>query len=155
MRELNRLEKLICLTALGFMFLAGALEVLSRNIIGYSFFWVQEFIVILLVWEVFMGAAYIFSTSSLICVSILYDKLSYFGKKVLDIINDIIVFIILAALLRFGWNYMMMQTAFTTTALHVNQCIYSIPMLISAASMALEIVRRFIIRLRRAGSEGG
>jgi C4-dicarboxylate transporter DctQ subunit len=144
---LTKIEGWICLVALGIMFLVGALEVLSRNLVGKSFYWAQELIIIMLVWEVFIGAAYIFNTSHLISVDILYEKLGERGKKVLDIINDIVIMIIALIVLRFGWKYMLMQGNLTTTALHVPQSIYTIPMIISFASMMIVIIRRFIKRM--------
>ena len=143
-KGLTKIEKWICLMALGAMFLVGALEVLSRNILGKSFYWSQEIIIIMLVWEVFMGAAFIFNSSKLISVDMLYEKFSERGQKVLDIIGNIIIIIVSMIVLYFGWSYMLMQVDLKTTALHITQRIYTIPMLISAASMTIEAIRRLI-----------
>ncbi len=143
-KGLAKIESWICLIALGAMFLIGALEVLSRNILGKSFYWSQELIIILLLWEVFMGAAYIFNTSNLTSVDVLYERFSERCKKVLDVIGNIVIITVSMIVLYFGWDYMLKQVSLKTTALHITQSIYTIPMLISAASMTIEVIRRFI-----------
>lgn len=142
-----KIEGLICFVALGFMFLIGAMEVISRNMIKKSFYWSQEAIVIMLVWEVFMGAAYIFSTSNLIRVDVLYEKFNIQGRKVLDTVGSIIIVIISVIVLRYGFNYMLVQNRIKTTALGIPQSIFTIPMIISSASMILEVSCRFLERI--------
>ena len=151
----TKIEGMISLAAIGIMFLIGAAEVLYRNLFGQSIYWQQEIIVILLVWEVFMGAAYIFGTSELISVDVLYGLFRGRGKAALDIFINVAVLIVLIVILRYGWTYMLMQASLTTTALRITQSIYTIPMLISALSMLLEIIRRFIAGLSGAGAKEG
>ena len=109
--------------AVGAMFLIGSLEVVSRNFFSKSFIWSQELIVVFLVWEVFLAAAYIYSTGTLISVVAVW----------------------------YGWQFQAVQAKFLTNALRLPQNIHSIPLVICGVSMLLRLLQKYLAKLFEKG----
>ena len=150
---LTSIEKWGAIISLGIMFLIGALEVVSRNLFHHSFLWAQEVIVVFLVWEVFLAAAYIYSTGKLISVDFLYIHLKPGAKIVADVITDLITLVVLYVTIYYGWQYQLVQGKFLTNALHLPNNIHSIPLVFCSASMLLSMIEKYALKLMDGGKK--
>lgn len=148
---LTELEKYGCMLAIGAMFLIGSLEVISRNFFSKSFIWSQELIVVFLVWEVFLAAAYIYNTGSLISVDFLYANVGPRVQKVFDVIIDLVSFIVIIVAIWFGWQFQAVQSKFLTNALRLPQNIHSIPLVICGISMLLHLIQKYLSGILERG----
>ena len=88
------------------------IEIMQRNLFSDSFPWIQELSLILICWIVFMGAAYIYETQSLINVDFLYAKARGKVKLVWDIVIALLIFAVM----------------------------YSLPLVLCAVSMMLSVI---------------
>ena len=150
---LTTVEKWGAIFSLGVMFLIGALEVVSRNLFSKSFLWSQELIIVFLVWEVFLAAAYVYNTGSLISVDFLYTHLKPNGKKAMDVVIDIITLLVLYVTIYYGWQYQIVQGKFLTNALHLPNNIHSIPLVICSTSILLKIVEKYLSKIFDKGEK--
>lgn len=148
---LTEVEKWGAIISLGVMFLVGALEIVSRNLFKKSFLWSQELIIVFLVWEVFLAAAYVYNTGNLISVDFLYAHLKPAGKKVTEVIIDAIMIVVLYVTTYYGWQYQLVQGKFLTNALHLPNNIHSIPLVICSVSILLRIIEKYASKLTREG----
>lgn len=137
--------------AVGAMFLIGSLEVVSRNFFSKSFIWSQELIVVFLVWEVFLAAAYIYSTGTLISVDFLYANIGPGARKVFDAVIDLISAVVIVVAVWYGWQFQAVQAKFLTNALRLPQNIHSIPLVICGVSMLLRLLQKYLAKLFEKG----
>lgn len=77
------------------LLLAGAmgitvLEVVSRSIFGFSFYWAQEFIVYFIIWSTFLGASQVLKKSEHIRVNILVNALPAASQRYVDMVTTVI-----------------------------------------------------------------
>ena len=73
-------------------------NVFSRLLLQKSFIWVEEISYICFTWLVFFGASILYSKRSLITIDMVVDRLGPKAKRIVEIITNIILFIINIAL---------------------------------------------------------
>ena len=117
-------------------------EIMQRNLFSDSFPWIQELSLILICWIVYMGAAYIYETQSLINVDFLYSKARGRVKLVWDLVTDALMFAVLVIVAIYGWSFFKTQNASRTFALNAPRGLYSLPLVLCALSMMLSTVRK-------------
>ena len=87
------------------------IEIMQRNLFSDSFPWIQELSLILICWIVFMGAAYIYETQSLINVDFLYAKARGKVKLVWDIVIALLIFAVMLIVAVYGFAFFKTQNA--------------------------------------------
>ncbi|MEI7026635.1 TRAP transporter small permease [Paenibacillus sp. y28] len=104
------------LTALGAMTFIVSLQVLTRKLFNFVFFWSEEITLLLLVWFAFMGIAIGFREK----LHLAMDSLTqYFPKQVnkaLDKIISLTIFAFGLYLLKNGWDFTVLMNESTLPA---------------------------------------
>ena len=116
------------------------IEIMQRNLFSDSFPWIQELSLILICWIVFMGAAYIYETQSLINVDFLYAKARGKVKLVWDIVIALLIFAVMLIVAVYGFTFFKTQNASHTFALNAPRGLYSLPLVLCAVSMMLSVI---------------
>ena len=97
--RISLIERSFCGLVLFVMIVLNFIEISRRIILVKSFPWVQEVTVMMFCWLVYIGVAYIFSTSNLLNVDFLYAKARCRVKLIWDIAMQLIILCVLRALL--------------------------------------------------------
>lgn len=137
---ISLVERNFCGIVLFAMVTLNLIEISRRNILVKSFPWVQEITVIMFSWLVFIGVAYIFSTSNLLNVDFLYEKAKGRVKLIWGIATQLMIFCVLIGLAVYGWKFAIVQGSAHTYALNLPNSLFSIPLVVSAFSMMLASV---------------
>lgn len=137
---INTIQIHLVTAILFIMVVINLVEIFSRNFFMISFIWVQELSIILLVWMVFMGAAYIYSKQSLIYVEAIYSRLKGLSRLILDIVVHIVSLFVLCIFIIYGIKYGINQLSSVTNALRIPFTIYSLPLILSSISMVMTMI---------------
>jgi TRAP-type C4-dicarboxylate transport system permease small subunit len=102
---LNRLEETVLASLLAVMVLLGFLQILYRNILSVSLFWVDPLQRHLVLWVALLGASVATREDRHIAIDILSDRLSPRGRSALRLLVHLfsaaVCFILVAPALRF------------------------------------------------------
>ena len=91
----------------GIMTIVTLVEVFRRYFFGLSFDWTEELVRFLLVSSTFIGGSVAYRKASLVFFDLLQNKLPRVQNDALNIFNNIIILVFLAAVLKLGYGYMM------------------------------------------------
>ena len=80
--------------------------VVSRYLFSYSFAWVEELTLFLMIWMAFLGAAMLFRDNDHLSMDLVYKKLSRTHRNILDLLFGLAQIAFLIMLFRLGIQYM-------------------------------------------------
>jgi len=86
---IERILFYICSGAMLAVSLVVCIEIISRNVFGHSFIWVEEFSLIMLGWIAFLSAAYTLRKKGHVALEFLYKKFPMNMRKLLYILFTI------------------------------------------------------------------
>jgi len=82
------------------------IQVIFRYVLKLPLAWTEEYIVYLFAWMIYIGASYCTGEKSHLQMEVFYNRLSIKGKKVLDLISDILWLV---------FTIIMFKSSFTVT----------------------------------------
>lgn len=141
---LNILEKalvVIGVILLAIVILANALEIFTRTILDYSFYWVHEFTVVLCGYITFFGAAIIFKRKSNILVTSIYNLFPERMKFILSIINNLIMIAFILIGIKASYSYVLFVYGGHTQTMKLPFFLVYLPILISFCLIFLTIIQ--------------
>ena len=111
---------------------------------GLTLFWYEEISKLLFVWIIFIGSIEVFRKNKHIASSILFDRFSNKTKRIIDVIDNYLIFILLVVLVVASAKLFLLQFETKTSALMMSYSVFSISALISFSAMLVILVERFI-----------
>lgn len=112
---LNKIMKFAMSVMLVTMTLLVSWQVFTRYILKNPADWTEEFIIILLIWTSFIGAAYAFGTKDQMALVFLKEGLKGNKKKILIVSIDVIVLLFAVTILIFGGSNVIKTVSEQTT----------------------------------------
>ncbi len=137
---LAKVELVTAMVCFAVTIILNFIEIVQRNLFSDSFPWIQELSLILICWIVYMGAAYVYETQSLINVDFLYTKARGKVKTAWTLVTDLLMFAVMVIITIYGWSFFKTQNASHTFALNAPRGLYTLPLVISSVSMMLSMV---------------
>lgn len=132
--------------AIAFALALMAIFVFGNVILRYFFHsgltWAEEISRFLFIWLIFLGAILAFKDNEHLGIDTLVTRLSLKGKKVLFIINNIIIFITLIMLLDGTWNLVLMNVDQSSPALQIPYAYVYISGAFMAVAMLIIVTMR-------------
>lgn len=125
---LDSIFEWICLTALTLMTLIVTLQVITRKLFNFVFFWSEEVTLLLMVWFAFMGIAIGFREKFHISLDAFTDLLGKRFNKIWDIVINSFIFAFGTYLVISGWNFTLEQLNTTLPATGWTNSLYYIVM---------------------------
>jgi TRAP-type C4-dicarboxylate transport system permease small subunit len=83
----------------------GAYQILARFVFQQPAEWSEVLIRFTLIWMVFMGVPSAFRQGAMVCVDIAYRKSGPLGRRALDWLIAIAALILVAVIIRYGFDY--------------------------------------------------
>ena len=78
-------------------------EVIMRYLFNSPTIWVNEVSRFLQIWATYLALTYSFHKNDFIRITVIYDRLNDKGKKILDFISFIFIFIFSSFVVYYGW----------------------------------------------------
>jgi TRAP-type C4-dicarboxylate transport system permease small subunit len=125
-------------------------QVISRYVFGRPHVWVEEFATYCFIWTVFIGAAYALLQGRHIIVTTITDYFSPMVKKILAVCINLAILFFLYNSLKYGLRQFSVEAPQSTIALPwrlPRRWFYSLPFLVSMASMFLTTVHSFLVNI--------
>ena len=147
--------------ALAFACLVGivimtATQVFSRYVLGMSFFWPEEAARILLIFITFLVAGISFERGEMIGVTAVRDL---FGRRfalVVAILGHLLILVLLAVLVRYGWAFAQRNAVQHAAALRVSMfwvyLVIPVGMSLLACHVVVSMIRRILELRARPGA---
>ena len=125
---LDSIFEWICLSALTLMTLIVTLQVITRKLFNFVFYWSEEVTLLLMVWFAFMGIAIGFREKFHISLDAITDLSGEKFNKIWDIVINIFIFAFGIYLVISGWNFTIEQLNTTLPATGWTNSLYYIVM---------------------------
>ena len=106
MNYYNKLVKYSGYLASGLFIAIGFIvsyEVIMRYLFNSPTIWVNEVSRFLQIWATYLALTYSFHKQDFIRITVIYDRLNENGKKILDFISFIFIFIFSSFVVYYGW----------------------------------------------------
>lgn len=113
---LDRAIEIFAVSSAALMTIIVTMQVITRKLLGFVFFWSEEITLLLLVWFSFLGIAIGFRDRLHLAMDALANRLPSRLNRWLDRIIAISTFIFGGYLLFYGWDYMMLVKNNTMSA---------------------------------------
>jgi TRAP-type C4-dicarboxylate transport system permease small subunit len=126
--SLDSIFEWFCLTALTLMTLIVTVQVVTRKLFNFVFFWSEEITLLLMVWFAFMGIAIGFREKFHIAMDALTDMLGERFNKIWDKVISICIFLFGIYLVINGWYFTLEQLNTTLPATGWTNSLYYIVM---------------------------
>ena len=150
-KAIMKLIEIVCILFSLTMAAVIVLQIASRQI-GSPLMWTEEIARIMMVWMVFLGAAYLYNLKSNghIRVDILDQILPRAALPVVAVIANVIVFAVLVVLIYYGFRLSSTSSRqLTTTALTIPFAYIYLAIPVSAAFMLFFSIRNLAIWVRK------
>ena len=145
-----------CLLSMLLMVLIVSLQVITRKMFNFVFFWSEEVTLLLLAWFAFMEIAIGCRENLHLSMDIL-DNLSYKGfLKALDKLIEISTFVFGVYLIIYGWEFTSLMSESTLPATKLpNSVLYIVMPLTGVMTCAYSLLQLLGIDTRRHKNLGG
>lgn len=127
----------ICLTALTLMTFIVTLQVITRKLFNFVFFWSEEITLLLMVWFAFMGIAIGFREKFHIAMDALTDLLGERFNKTWDKVINIFILLFGIYLVFNGWYFTLEQLGTRLPATGWTNSLYYIVMPITGVMISV------------------
>lgn len=135
--SLDYIFEWICLVALTLMTFIVTLQVVTRKLFNFVFFWSEEITLLLMVWFAFMGIAIGFREKFHIAMDALTNMLGEKFNKIWNIVIDIAILGFGIYLIISGWNFTLEQLHTTLPATGWTNSLYYIVMPITGIMICI------------------
>lgn len=156
-RAIMKLIEIACILFSLAMAVVITLQIAMR-LMGSPLLWSEEIARIMMVWMVFLGAAYLYNLTSNghIKVDLLHQLLPKTAMSVVAVFSNIIVFAVVAALIYYGFKLCAGSSRqLTTTALHIPFAYIYLAIPVSAAFMLFFSIRNLAYWVQKRMSAAG
>jgi TRAP-type C4-dicarboxylate transport system permease small subunit len=151
-RILDVVEKVLVIlgiTLFGMVILANALEIFARTVFGYSFFWVQEFTVVICSYTIFLGIVVVFKRKGNIFVTFIYDRFPDSIKRTVSVSIDLMMVVFLIISIKLTYAYLLLVYGGYTQTMKIPYFMMYLPILISLSLILLTVVDWFLDDVER------
>lgn len=150
-RAAGRIELFLAAFFLALLVLANTVAVGGRVLFAIYPSWIIEVSVTLVIWTVFVGAAYLYKQRGHVAVTLVYDQLKPGGaaRRAMDIVSEVLVLVFVLVALWQAAIYQPILALRVTTALQLPQNLVSIFIPIAFVSMFLSGLEFLLTQLRR------
>lgn len=145
-RRLGRIELGLTTACLGGLVLANTIAVAGRLLFAIYPAWVIEVSVMLVIYTVFAGGAYLYKVRGHVAVTILLDHLSPAGRahRALVALGEVLVLLFVLVVLWQAAIYQPILAARATTALQIPQNVVTLMIPIAYLSILLAALERLL-----------
>ncbi|WP_088105743.1 TRAP transporter small permease [Halalkalibacter urbisdiaboli] len=126
-----------CLSALSLMTFIVTLQVITRKLFNFVFFWSEEITLLLMVWFAFMGIAIGFREKFHIAMDAVTDMFGERFNKIWDIVIAIVIFAFGIYLVVNGWIFTLDQRNTTLPATGWSNSLYYLVMPITGVMICV------------------
>ena len=144
MKIVDRVESVIAVSSLIIIVLMGAIEIVMRYIFSISFLFVYETSLLLANWMYYIGFCLVVNRGLNIEIEFFVKKLSASTRKLLAFATEVTVIILLAILLWYLWDLLMMQSTYKTDGVGIPKHWFSLPLLFCFVSIIISSTKNFL-----------
>ena len=140
---LNLIEKGLVIIGIFFftsVILANAVEIFSRTVLDFSFYWVHEFTVVLCGYITFLGAAIIFKRKGNILITSIYNLFPGKMQLVVSFINTLLIVAFLVIGIKASYSYVSFVYGGYTQTMKLPYFLVYLPILLSFCLVLLVVV---------------
>ncbi|MFB5269246.1 TRAP transporter small permease [Paenibacillus enshidis] len=102
---IDRAIETFAVSAVALMTLIVTVQVITRKLFGFVFFWSEELTLLLLIWFSFLGIAIGFREKLHLAMDVISGRLSRGINRVLDIVIGLSTFAFGLYLIKYGWDF--------------------------------------------------
>jgi TRAP-type C4-dicarboxylate transport system permease small subunit len=148
-RQLGKVELGLSTACLGGLLLADTLAVAGRVLFAIYPAWVIEVSVMLVIYTVFAGGAYLYKIRGHVAVTLLLDRLDHAGRahRVLVVLGEMLVLLFALVTLWQAAIYQPILAARATTALQIPQNIVTLMIPIAYLSILLAALETLLAQV--------
>lgn len=140
----------IALTALASMIIVVTLQVMTRKLFNFVFFWSEEVTLLLLVWFAFMGMAIGFREDLHLGMDSLIDALPAPIIKAIDMFIEVCIFGLGLYFIIYGWEFTVLMSESTLPATKLpNSVIYFVMPVTGAMTCVYALLHLFGFNTKR------
>ena len=145
-----------CLLSMLTMVIIVSVQVVTRKLFNFVFFWSEEVTLLLLAWFAFMGIAIGFRESVQLAMDVLESFLSEKSLKILDALIRVFTCVFGIYLIVYGWQFTVLMSESTLPATKLpNSALYIVMPLTGVMTCAYSILQLMGIDTRRHNNLGG
>lgn len=148
------IQSWIALALLGATIVLNACEILQRNLFGKSFYWLQEYSTLMLLWFAMLGMSKIVYDHEDIYVDLFVSKFPAKLKKVVQSVILVIIILFLIVAVRETWGLFLSQKGTRTIIAQYPLQLRSVAILLGMSSMLIENVVMLVQRLKAPAESG-
>ena len=130
---LNLIEKLLVIIGIllfGIIVIINGVEIFSRTILDHSFFWVQEFTVVICGYIIFLGITIIFKRKGNIFISIIYNLYPKSIRSIISLISDLLIMSFLIISIKASYSYVLFVRGGYTQTIKLPWSLVYLPILL-------------------------
>ncbi|MFM9277531.1 TRAP transporter small permease [Paenibacillus jiagnxiensis] len=102
---IDRAIETFAVSAVALMTLIVTMQVFTRKLFGFVFFWSEELTLLLLIWFSFLGIAIGFREKLHLAMDTISNRLSRSANRLLDIVIGLSTFAFGLYLIKYGWDF--------------------------------------------------
>ena len=112
----NKCLEAVCIFIFAFIVVVGSYQIITRYVFNSPSTKSEELLTYSFTWLAMLSAALVFGKRDHIAMTFIYDKMSQSTKKILSIINEVLVLVFAVIVLIYGGIYITRLTATQLTA---------------------------------------
>jgi TRAP-type C4-dicarboxylate transport system permease small subunit len=114
--KIDKAIEVFAVSAVAIMTLIVTMQVFTRKLFNFVFFWSEEITLLLLIWFSFLGIAIGFRDKLHLAMDAFANRLPERLNRILDKVIGISIFAFGLYLIKYGWNFTVLMHANTMTA---------------------------------------
>ena len=112
----NKCLEAVCIFIFAFIVVVGSYQIITRYVFNSHSTKSEELLTYSFTWLAMLSAALVFGKRDHMAMTFIYDKMSQSTKKILSIINEVLVLVFAVIVLIYGGIYITRLTATQLTA---------------------------------------
>ena len=112
----NKCLEAVCIFIFAFIVVVGSYQIITRYVFNSPSTKSEELLTYSFTWLAMLSAALVFGKRDHMAMTFIYDKMSQSTKKILSIINEVLVLVFAVIVLIYGGIYITRLTAMQLTA---------------------------------------
>jgi TRAP-type C4-dicarboxylate transport system permease small subunit len=138
----DHLEEALTSILLVAILVINGMEIFTRAVLASSLFWVYEVNLLLANWIYFLGICLVYYRGRDITVEFLFNRLSARTRRLYAIALNAVMIAIVAVIIFYGYRLLLVQSRTTTLGVKIPNHLFSLPVVLGAASMILIFVKQ-------------